>query len=162
ICRFMIASVYVWSGLQKMNANFISTDFPWVLRPFLEALPWLNHKTILYGIGAVVPIVEVSMGLGLLTQKFRYAAMVTALLMHSFILTTLILLGYNSVVWPWNIAMVMMVLILFWRVEGLTLKEVVANNRLPVYKAAFILFGVMPAFSFFNLWDSYLSFALYS
>ena len=41
-------------------------------------------------------------------------------------------------------------------------REIVSNWRDPCYAAAVLLFAILPAFSFLNLWDSYLSSALYS
>jgi hypothetical protein len=58
--------------------------------------------------------------------------------------------------------MAAIVLLLFWRADGGTLKEVLTANPFLMHKVALVLFTVMPAFSFFNLWDSYLSFTLYS
>jgi hypothetical protein len=77
--------------------------------------------------------------------------------MHAYILLCIGPLGRNAntVVWPWNLAMMMCLSILFWR-PG------------PVWTgggfqwAAMILFGVLPALSLFNLWDAYMSASLYS
>jgi hypothetical protein len=41
-------------------------------------------------------------------------------------------------------------------------REIVWSRGEPLHAAAVILFAILPALSFFNLWDSYLSSALYS
>jgi hypothetical protein len=41
-------------------------------------------------------------------------------------------------------------------------REAVGSGRDPVHVAAVILFAMLPSLSFVNLWDSYLSSALYS
>ena len=33
ICRFIVASIYFWSGLQKLNPEFFNAHFVWVLAP---------------------------------------------------------------------------------------------------------------------------------
>jgi hypothetical protein len=103
-------------------------------------------------------------GIGLLTKKYRTHAIVLALLMLGFVLFTLGPLGHNwnSVVWPWNVAMVLFVLILFWRAEKFSICDVLWVRSYPFQKIVLILFVIMPIFSFFNVWDSYLSSTLYS
>src|SRR5262245_62116910 len=31
VCRFILASTYVWSGIQKLNASFAGYVFPWLV-----------------------------------------------------------------------------------------------------------------------------------
>jgi hypothetical protein len=52
--------------------------------------------------------------------------------------------------------------ILFSGTTEFTWKDVVASRRDPLHIGALALFVGLPALSFFNLWDSYLSAALYS
>jgi hypothetical protein len=52
--------------------------------------------------------------------------------------------------------------ILFSGTTEFTWPDVVATRRDPLHIAALALFVVLPVLSFFNLWDSYLSAALYS
>jgi hypothetical protein len=88
--------------------------------------------------------------------------------MHVFILFSIGPLGHdwNTIVWPWNVAMMAFVVILFWRAEGFSARHILVP-RAPLGASLFhglilLLFGVMPLFSFFGLWDSYLSASLYS
>src|SRR5262249_2779491 len=99
--------------------------------------------------------------LGLLTRRCRKPAVVAALATHLFVLLLLIASGENTVVWPWNVAMVALVLILFWQDEQTSPREILIA-RSPSHVVVLVLFGVLPALSFFDLWDSYLSAALYS
>jgi hypothetical protein len=61
-----------------------------------------------------------------------------------------------------NIAMASFVVILFWRDREFSASEVLLPRKLSLQTVVLTLFGVMPVFSFFGLWDSYLSAALYS
>ncbi len=163
VCRFIVASTYFWSGLQKLNSGFLDGVFPWLVEPLFRVLPEA-FTTFSRPIGIVASLLETGIGLGLLTKSLRNASIALAVAMHTLILFFIGPLGHNwnSVVWPWNISMEMFVIILFWRVRNLSLKDLAEARFLPLYSVAVVLFGVMPLFSFFGLWDSYMSAALYS
>jgi len=160
-CRLIVAGIYFWSGVQKLNAGFIYTGFPWLLEPFLRHLP-PGAQALAHPLSVVAPFVELWIGIALLSRKFRTPAIVLALLMHAFILISLGPWGqnYNRVVWPWNIAMAAAVVILFWKTNE-PVKRVLFGDG-PFHAAALLLFGVAPAFSLFGYWDHYLSSAMYA
>jgi uncharacterized membrane protein YphA (DoxX/SURF4 family) len=147
-CRLIVAAVYFWSGLHKINPGFLHSAFPWMLEPL--RLQWLAP------LAPAVPIVEAAIGAGLLIPKFRRTAVIGALAMHAFILASIGPLGRNfdQVVWPWNIAMACLVVLLFWRP--------VWEPKAAAPKLAVVLCAIMPALSFLGVWDNYLSFAMYS
>ncbi|HEX5709110.1 MAG TPA: hypothetical protein VFX96_17545 [Pyrinomonadaceae bacterium] len=161
VCRLIVVAVYFWSGAQKLNAGFVERVFPSLVNPYLNRLfgavdlfpRWLIMT---------VPLLEISIGLGLLTRKFRDASVALAVLMHALILLLLIPVGRNSVVWPWNVAMAGFAVILFWRAKDFSARDVVLPRRLGLHAVVVVLFGVMPLLSRFDLWDSYLSSTLYS
>lgn len=163
-CRLVVASIYLWSGLQKAHANFASSVYPWLIEPLTSHLP--SGAAVALGEGAyAVPVIEVAIGLGLLLRPVRKAAVAGAILMHAFILFTIGPWGHdwNPVVWPWNVAMVALVLMLFWRApDNPSFLAVVKPGGSAFRVAILILFAFMPALNFFGLWDSYLSASLYS
>lgn len=162
-CRLIIVGLYVWSGLQKMNVTFIQGVFPWMIEPFTK--DWDPHvRQVVNYAGYLVPFVEAAIGLGLLTQRFRKVSIGLAIAMHMYILLCIGPLGrnWNTIVWPWNIAMVFFVLILFLSTHNLSMKNILFTKNFLFHNVALVLFGVMPLLSFFNLWDSYLSASLYS
>ncbi len=169
-CRLIVVATYFWSGLQKANAGFFEITYPWLVGPLTERLPDWAGSALLSGAYAV-PIVEAAIGVGLLTRRFRKLAAAGAILMHAFIMVCVGPWGndYNAVVWPWNFAMVALVLVLFWQPPD----EPSPSSILVPYRnlfspgfalrvAVLVLFAFMPLFSFFGLWDSYLSSSLYS
>ena len=162
-CRLIVVSVYFWSGIQKANAGFVHTTFPFMLEPFARFLP-SAAKGWLYPLGVIAPLVEPGIAIGLLTRRFRTTAVIAAVALHLFILASVGPWGrdYNDVVWPWNVAMSAFVVLLFWRTEEVRPREVLWANRFAFQKLVLVLFGLAPALGVFNLWDSYLSFALYS
>jgi hypothetical protein len=163
VCRLIVASIYFWSGLQKLNSGFVEVFFPWLIEPLLAPLPQAL-KDLVYPLGIAVPFVEASIGVGLLTTRLRSTAVVLALGMHVFILFSLGPFGHyaNAVIWPWNVAMMVFVVVLFWRSESFSIRDVLALRAPLFHSLVLLLFGVMPLFSFFGLWDSYLSASLYS
>ena len=161
--RLMVASIYFWSGLQKANPGFREDVFPWLMEPVLRVLPAAMHAGLLQ-IAPVVPLLEAGIGVGLLFRRTRSAAVVFALAMHGLILIAIGPLGHNrnSVVWSWNLAMAFFLLLLYWRQEGFTRRDLLWPKGPVFQKAVFVLVTLLPAMSFFSLWDNYLSWALYA
>ena len=155
-CRLIVAGIYFWSGIQKLNPAFAHDTFSWMLAPLASSIPTA-------GLAFAAPIVESAIAIGLLTRRFRNLAVLVALAMHAFILASIGPFGHNHnrVVWPWNVAMGVLVIQLFWHKE-FGVRDVFWGNRQVFQRLALLLFAVMPAFSLVNLWDSYRSFALYS
>jgi hypothetical protein len=155
ICRLIVIATYFYSGLQKINPRFAGGVFS-LLGP--EA----SHHPGLILLGYTAAVFEVAIALGLLTRRFRNLAAVGGVLMHLFILFSCIFIyKWNSVIWPWNVAMMGLLFLLFWQ-TNFNFKEILWRNPLKLQKVALVLFGILPVFSFFGWWDSYLSASLYS
>jgi hypothetical protein len=148
--------------LQKINLNFMENEFPWLVQPISGAFPSTSH--FLHAFGMVAPFFQVAFGVGLLTRRFRRASLIMAVAMHLFILAMFgpAGLNWNDIVWPWTAAMAIFDILLFSGTVDFSWRELLSNWRDPDYVAAVLLFAILPVFSFFNLWDSYLSSALYS
>ena len=159
-CRLILVSTYFWSGLQKLNANFVKETWPDIARGVLSHLPEgaTRFPPLLI---LTIPLLEILIGVGLLIAKFRRASVLLAIATHLFVLILLVISGENIVVWPWNIAMSLFVVILFWRDETTGPRQILMVKKgFPTL--VLLLFGIMPAFSLLDRWDSYLSAALYS
>jgi len=152
-CRLLVATVYFWSGIQKINPGFVNDVFPWMLEPFMK------NQSIVHSLAVAAPFIEAAIGLALLHKASRNAAVMAALAMHVFILLSIGPFGQNSntVVWPWNIAMAAAVWALFWKSDARVLKYEGWFQMV-----ALALFAVAPLLSFFGYWDHYLSAAMYS
>src|ERR1051326_6517283 len=159
-CRLIVVATYIWSGVQKLNANFIRETWPDIAGPLLHFLPKTVGRFSSF-LGLMVPFLEILIGLALLTRRFRRRAVVLAVATHAFILALLISSGENTVVWPWNAAMAFLVLLLFWQERTATPANLLVPQN-AFHRLGSFLFGLLPALSFFDLWDSYLSAALYS
>jgi methylamine utilization protein MauE len=153
-CCLIVAATYFWSGLAKLNPNFTGDIFPWLLQPIVRAPARY--------LGFLAPLLESTTGIGLLFPRSRPAALVFAIAMHLFILISIGPLGlrFNTVVWPWNLAMIAFLLILFVRQPAP--REILWSRTFAFHNLVLIVFALMPALTYFNLWDHYLSSALYS
>jgi hypothetical protein len=162
IARLIVAGTYLFSGLQKINPNFMRSDFPWVMQPLTDVFPDATYP--LQWLGIAVPFIQVGFALGLLTTRFRRLSLCLAVAMHVLILAMFGPFGHNwnSVIWPWTAAMAVLDVLLFAGNETFSLRDLVSTKGHAYHAAALALFGVLPALSFFNCWDSYLSSALYS
>jgi len=156
ICRLLVGTTYFYSGLQKMNAHFAAVGVISMLGrraarlPLLHVWPW------------IMAAAEMSIAIGLLTRRNRNIAVVAGIGMHVFILfSNIIIHVWNPVVWPWNVTMIALLVLLFWNAD-FSFAEAVWRNPMPLHKVVLVLFGILPFFSFFGWWDSYLSASLYS
>jgi len=160
VCRAIIVFTYFWSGAQKLNANFIQETWPDFASLVLAAAPRLiSHLPSILAL--IIPLSEIAIAAGLASRRFRRPAAILAVATHAVILAILVRSGENTVVWPWNVAMIGFVVILFWREDQSRARDIFAITD-AFRVLVLVLFGFLPALSFFGLWDSYLSMALYS
>src|SRR5262249_26243386 len=147
-CRVLVAGIYLWSGLQKLNYSFHSDVYPWLIEPLASYLP-TSMFSRLKDAGLAAPIVEATIGIGLLVPIVRPLAIALAVAMHAFILLSIGPLGlnWNSVVWPWNIAMIFLVVRLFAGTRQVPFLALI-QPRSVLHGATLVLFGIMPLFSF--------------
>ena len=164
-CRLVLSLVYFWAGINKLNSAFFASMPAWFVQP---AADWgFPHAiiVILRDSVALTPLLEIFIATGIWFRKTRWLAVTLAVTMH---LTSLLFLGpaghnVNHVIWPWNLAMVALIVVLFTTKEHPSLTENI--HKLSRFWGGVLvvgLYGFLPIFSFFGLWDSYLSFALYS
>ena len=160
--RIIIASIYFFSGLQKVNPDFMATVFPWLVEPLTALLP--SAKPAIESLGAIIPFMELAIGIALFVPKLRKTAVISATLMAGGILLLIGPLGHgwNSVVWPWNIVMPVSTALLFWHNKSNTFKDALGVRGFLLHKLIIIVFLFLPLLSFYGRWDSYLSWTLYS
>lgn len=160
-CRLALAAVYVWSGVQKCNPHYFDLVVPWFVKPASAWLPSFATTAFQWAVAAA-PAIEVFIGLGLWFSRARRAALLAALAVHGSALLFLGPLGHqhNWIVWPWNLAMPALVILLFPRGP---LVETWADLKRSSWSLVLVaLFCLLPILSFFGKWDSYLSFSLYT
>ncbi len=162
--KIMVASVYCWGGLHKINATFFLKTFPGFIEPlytFPEEPSFL--AALLALVTFLVPVFEATIGLlFLFFPKHRRLATMMAFVMLVTVLTSLGLDGsmWNIIVWPWNIYLFLLVLALFYR--STSGGEAVRLRLDALTFATIALFSIIPAFALFGLGHSYPALKLYS
>jgi hypothetical protein len=161
----VLSLIYLWAGIQKLNGTFFRVMPDWFVQP---AIDWGLPHLIVAGLRACVsltPALEIFIGAGVWFRKLRRFAIATAVVLHGGSLVLLGPLGHNInlVVWPWNIAMMALVVVLFGSKEDESLPQTL-RELCRSWKAALVvgLCGLLPILSYFGWWDSCFSFALYS
>jgi len=157
---FLMASIYIFSGLHKLNGGFLNSIWEsMILRRFF-GVEKISDISVHYA-GLVLPAIEIVCGFGLLFLKKKWPALVL-IAMHLFILLFLGQLGlnYNSIVWPWNAAMIFLLYSLFIKIDAYTFsfRYMIRGSNTVVL----LFWGLLPILSFSGNWEQYLSSSLYS
>ena len=162
--RFIIAAVYFWGGVQKLNPYFFNEEFPWFLRPLTDLIPF--KVPFLPVLGVFAAVFEVLFGIGLLTKRFRTVALYDALLMHLLILFCIgpIRNDWNDSAWIWGQSMAMQVWVLFYKAPPFEFQKMFKAPRVYLIPQtlAIVFIGILPLFNNLNRWDSALSFNVYT
>lgn len=180
--QLSLCAIYLYSGIHKLNLRWIVNSFPGWMSPITERLgidPAAIPRAMFAG-GVVAAAGEAALGLALLWPRTRRPAVVGLTLMHAYIMLHLTHRGLagNTVVWPWNVAVVASLWLLFWprgagaRLDGFIRawwrglrsrgREAPPRPLRVLWGAVIVLFGVLPALSFAEAWPASLSFQLYA
>ncbi|MCA9041616.1 MAG: HTTM domain-containing protein [Planctomycetaceae bacterium] len=116
--RFLIASIYIYSALSKLDMHFISGGGFFLSKSMLDLLGidyrfWSETKLSYFT--CLLPMFELLVGFGLLFRRTRTFALTGSLLLHLALLSILGPLGLNhsNGVLAWNACFIVQNLILF-------------------------------------------------
>lgn len=158
--QIILIGVYFYSGFHKFNQSFLDVVYPMIMSDFLG----VTNQVFIEGtkfLGILIPVIEVLIAVGLFTKKFRKIAAVFAWGTHLFIILYLTIgLQHNYVVLPWNVLMMVMVYLLFFKQENKILLRPKTNKGLII--AGIILVWFLPFWNVLGFWNHYFSFNLYS
>lgn len=162
LLAFVICSTYFYSGFAKLNVGFLDTIWKDTILMRFFHLPdyFVQHQIIKYA-GILLPLTEFICGIGLLFFKTRKISANILIAMHVFILCLIGPTGinHNSIVWPWNIAMIIFLDLLFRPGEPVFIISPTLDLRNAL---VFLFWGILPACSYVGYWEKYLSSNLYS
>ncbi|NML55803.1 hypothetical protein [Chryseobacterium cheonjiense] len=159
LSHLFLVSIYLFSGLHKINRDFLSVVW---LNMFLIDFLGLSMEFILkyklFFMGLLIPVIEISLALLLLLSNYKKTISYLLITMH---ISILIFIGpfglqYNSVVWPWNLAIIFIILVIYSKPIEFSYRTVTHNFYW------LVLWFLMPVLSFFDGWYQYFSFNLYS
>lgn len=162
--RFVIAMLYFWGGVQKLNPYFFYEEFPRFVQPMVQLLRF--ETSLLPTVAVLAAVFEVLIGLGLLTRRLRSFALTGAMLMHLLIFFSIGPLrdNFNNSSWTWGMTVAVQTWTLFWQAPPFRFKTMFAAPRFgsaPQW-LVLLLVGFMPVLNNFNRWDSALSINVYS
>lgn len=162
--QLIVAALYIWSGVQKLNFSFSHEMLPELLAPLHRILPAEHLPLVTLGLG--IAVVETLIGCGLLFPRTRKLCVWLAVAMHGIILGLLIARAYNSIVWAWNVALMLMVVVVFWCREDASRQTLnnwkTSKTTTQLARAVAVASVVLPILSFWGWWDMSMSGALYS
>ncbi len=161
--QVFVALIYIYSGIQKLNPLFATETFKWIIEP-LNAVFTQRQMSLFAKLGVIVPWFEILTGLGLLIKPLRFLVLPLLISMHVFILLVLGPLGksFNYVIWPWNIVMIILCLLLFSKVKAERFFDISILFKSYAFYLVLTVMLILPFFSLTNQYDSYLSSSLYS
>ena len=161
--RWILALIYIWSGLQKLNISFIQINFPWMLEPFF--VPETDSGLwILYILGAGATLLELGLGIGLLIQKTQRISAYLLIVMHLLIIVVVSPLGHstNYAIIPWNICFSVLLWLLFIKSKSKPFDPLGSLKSSHSVKLVVLFFGLFPVLSIWGYWPKFFSAALYS
>jgi len=111
--KLIVAFIYIFSGILKLNPNFELEILPYILYPITYYL-WQFQEEIIQ-LFSIAPYVEILLGLSLLFNSINRFTKFGLIGIHVFLLLMLGPLGVNQnfVVWPFNVEMILLLLVLF-------------------------------------------------
>jgi hypothetical protein len=160
---FLIGCTYIFSGAHKFGGSFLYTFCDRIILHKILGLQISTIKNpIVHYSGLLLCIIEILIGLGFLFFKNKKYVCVMAIAMHLLIILIYGPTGmnYNLIIVPWNVAMIFFSIVFFNQKEALTFRFEFFKSKLNSTAVLFV--GILPLFSFFDKWDHYLSFNLYS
>jgi hypothetical protein len=162
--RIVFIAMYFWSGAQKANSNFINEGFSHILANLFKIEDTQIIKKIL-PLGYIIPLIEIFIAICLASKKLRNFGVLLAIFTHIFILIYVSPIGINTnyIIYPWNVALILLVIALFYK-EKTDFGFLDMTNVKTTFVSYFyiLLVGLLPILNFWNRWDDYLSFSLYS
>lgn len=154
----VVGGIYFWSGINKLNYGFVAGEFPVLLGPSSESLP----PELIAVTGLCAAVFEMIAGGLLLIGKARRFAAVVLMCMHLFILIVIGPLGhnYNRMVWPWNVMMIGLLALLYFRATPACAWWSFSNPMLAGLVSFIVV--ILPSARLLGSYPAYLSWELYS
>jgi hypothetical protein len=162
IC-FILACAYIFSGIGKMNPAFSKNIHDEIN---LSITTHINNSYlcnfIIFHNGYLLGIIETFLGIGLFFGQTKKFAAVMLIVMHLLIFAFYGPLGknYDTIIWPWNIAMILILYIFFIRNPSVSI--IFHSIKKGWNKVFIIVFSMLPFLNLFGYWDFYLSSSLFS
>ena len=178
LARCHLVALWFWAGLHKLlSPEYWQSTGPDLMLWLLPAAT--DRQAMILGIGTAV--FELSLGLAAMFPATRRAVPLVAAHLHGFVLLALVARGWNSAVWPWNLALAVAGFGYFqgwteplWRwdsaaeppIEAGAAQRAAITATSPLdrwlWQSAAVAVLAYPALFYLNLCDGYLAWCVYS
>jgi hypothetical protein len=158
VLRWVLIFTYFWAGFHKLSPHYHENVHKWLMGIFEFTKRFKENTAMSY----FEAFVELSIGFMLIFRMAWKLMPWFILFFHAVILLFLSVDGWNSVVWPWNLTMITLVFLLFYRAENSKVSLVGFPASEPSIFLVFLFLGIMPAGYIQDRWDAHLSLAMYS
>ena len=163
--RMVLSALYLWSGIHKLNLKFFSQVPEWFVSPALDwGFPTGLVRLLQWTVSSAAAV-EILIGVGFWIPKVRKTVLGAVILVHGAALIFLGPIGHNVnvVVWPWNVAMIGLVMVMFSVKYPVNLRQALIDVRSsrPAIVVTFLV-CLLPVLKYPGWWDQAFSFALYS
>ncbi len=159
----MMGGTYLYSGLGKLNEGYLVLVWDRLFLQYVFKVTLaMRQNWWIYHSGYITSLIEIILAIGLFFRPTQKIAAWGTIAMHLLILYAIGPLGtdYNHVVWPWNVVMILLLIVVFIRTKEKAIPLSLLKtgwNRLVI-----LCWMILPALNYAGLWDSYLSCRLYS
>ena len=162
-CRILFVCLYAWSGIHKFHPAYSHMYDMTFAEPLAGLWPGWAAEVVRRS-APLGPWMEILLAAMLLAGRTRRIAVVGICGLHLWILLMIGPAGTstNAVVWPWNVLMPVMTVLLFWHCRAFGWASLRTLGHRCAAAGSLVLCGLMPVFSISGRWDRYLSFHLYS
>ncbi len=156
ICRWHLIALWGWAGVHKI----LSAGWPSGGALFIaDAAGDVRLRPV---VAVLVPLCEVGLAALALTPRTWPLLRIVGPAFHIGILLTLVRIGWNSAVWPWNLALAAGAILLFRAPPEVDRPGERSDRRSLVVTGAAVLFVLYPLGFYAGFSDAYLSHNLYS
>jgi hypothetical protein len=159
VVQLILIGVYLWSGLNKFNQNFIDETGQKIFTEIFRLNVQDAKKIEL--VAYIIPITQVVLSIGLIFKSTRRFSVMATIVMHLIICCVFLPLVHsdNMEIIPWNISMIFLVFFSFYKYED----DLFKNLKMGFTKLIFCLVVfILPLGYYANIWPHNLSFHLYS
>ncbi len=156
LIQMVFVATYLWAGLNKLNAHYLTSVFNWLMGIF----EWSKFLKDNHFVAVLSVLIEIAVGIGLMFARTQRWAVLLGVLMHAIILILLVKDGWNKIVYPWNVGMAIGLWVLFWD-KPMNINLGWLKQLFIAWVYTFLLFFA-PVLNLFGLWQYNLSNMMYS
>jgi len=153
IIQLIIASVYIYNGINQLNINFLETDYYNTISPLAKIV---SERQFLFfmNAGKFVPYFIIFIGFGLMIRPLRFLILPAVWIFHFALLILLFPSSKspNYALWLMNLIFGLLILFLF---AGKTRQRYYNWSLLlqkPLFYIIFFAFWIVPLFNYINYW----------